>query len=152
MSKESRKKAMYLLQKQDRTEFQLRDKLKQSGFEAEDIEDAVTYVKDFKYLDDERFARNYVRYGGEHKSRQKLKIALLQKGISQEIIQLALEEEFEGNEREQIRNWLNKKSFSAANVSPEERQKLIASLYRKGFKLEDIKSVMGDTGVDFIED
>ncbi len=149
MSKESRKKAMYLLQKQDRTEQQLREKLKQSGFQNEDIDDAITYVKDFRYLDDERFARNYVRYGGEYKSRQKLKIALLQKGISMDLIERALDEEYEGNEKEQILQCLKKKSFSATESTREERQKVIASLYRKGFCIEDIKSVMGNVDDEF---
>lgn len=143
MSKESRKKAMYLLQKQDRTEFQLRDKLKQNGFGEADIEDAINYVKDFHYLDDERFAQNYIRYGSENKSRQKLKLALLQKGVSSDIIDIALEEEYNGNELEQIRYLLSKKSFSPENTTPEERQKIISSLYRKGFRIDDIKVAMG---------
>ena len=152
MSKEARKRAMYLLQRQDRSESQLRDKLMQSDFTEEEIQDAITYVKDFHYLDDERFARNYVRYSGMHKSKQKLKIALMQKGISRELIQLALDEEYEGDECAQIKHVLKQKSFSLADATPQEKQKMMMSLYRKGFRIEDIKSVMGDFDENNIDD
>lgn len=152
MSKDSRKKAMYLLQKQDRTEAQLRDKLEQNGFDEDDMADAIAYVKSFHYLDDERFARNYIRCGSENKSKQKLKMALLQKGIAQEVIDIALEEEFLGNEAEQIRHHLKKKNFSFSDATNEERQKMIASLYRKGFRMNDIKSVMGRVEDSFLEE
>ncbi len=152
MSKESRKKAMYLLQRQDRTESQLREKLKQSDFTEEEICDAITYVKDFRYLDDERFARNYVRYSGAHKSKQKLKMALLQKGVSLELIQIALEEDYEGDERAQIERCLKQKSYSLSSATPQERQKMMMSLYRKGFRIEDIKSVMGNFDENDITD
>ena len=152
MSKESRKKAMFLLQKQDRTEVQLRDKLKQSGFADIDIDDGIQYVKDFHYLDDERFAQNYIRYGSQNKSRQKLKIALMQKGISAEVIERALMDEYCGDEAIQIRTFLERKGFCLETTSPEERQKMIASLYRKGFRIDDIKRVMGEVLESYIED
>lgn len=152
MSKESRKKAMYLLQKQDRTEAQLRDKLKQSGFDEDDTTDAIVYVKSFHYLDDERFARNYIRCGSDNKSKQKLKMALLQKGVAQDVIDIALEEEFQGDEAEQIRNHLKKKGFSLSDATNEQREKMIASLYRKGFRMNDIKSVMGRMDDSFSEE
>ena len=152
MSKEARKRAMYLLQRQDRTESQLREKLTQGDFSEEEIQDAITYVKDFHYLDDERFARNYVHYSGVHKSKQKLKIALMQKGVSQELIQIALDEEYEGDECAQIKHILKQKSFSVSAATIQDKQKMMMSLYRKGFRVEDIKMVMGDFAENHIED
>lgn len=137
------------MEKQDRTTRQLTDKLKQQGFEDEDIEEAIAYVQSYHYLDDERYARNYVRYGSETKCRWKLKTALQQKGIPQDLIDLALEEEFQGDERKLIRQFLDKKDYNHYETTPELRQKLVASLFRRGFRLEDIKAVMGECVDEF---
>ena len=142
--KKAIKRAMYLLQKQDRTKQQLTDKLKQDGYEESIVLMAIDYVESYRYLDDDRYARNYIRYGSEHKSRQKLKISLLQKGVSQEIVERALEEEYEGDEKAQIRTLLTKKKYLPGETSREETQKIMASIFRKGFRIEDIKAVMGE--------
>ena len=53
--KRARKRAMHLLERMDRTEAQLREKLLKAEFEPEFIEQAIAYVKSYGYLDDERY-------------------------------------------------------------------------------------------------
>lgn len=148
LRKKAVKKAMYLLEKQDRTEQQLRNKLKRDGHSEDNIDAAVLYVKSYHYLDDERYAGNYIRYHSSCKSKQQLKISLLQKGVASEIIDAALEEEYAGDEKAQINNWIRKKKFSVSDATIEERQKFIAFLYRKGFRLDDIHSALGNCSFD----
>ena len=76
----------------------------------------------------------------------------MQKGISQELIQLALDEEYEGDECAQIKHILKQKSFSLSSATSQEKQKMMMSLYRKGFRIEDIKSVMGNFDENCIND
>ena len=61
IGKRAVKRAMHLLERQDRTEHALREKLTQNAYPSEAVEDAISYVKRLHYLDDERFARNFIQ-------------------------------------------------------------------------------------------
>ena len=79
----------------DRTEKGLVDKLIQSGFSAEAAADAVAYVKDYGYINDSRYALNYIMGRIHDRSRQKIFQELLQKGINRETAETAWEEAVE---------------------------------------------------------
>ena len=53
-------KALSLLTDMDRTEAQLRQKLKQKAFEEDIIEQTIEYVKSFGYIDDAKYAQRFV--------------------------------------------------------------------------------------------
>ena len=102
IGKRAKKRAMHLLEKMERTEKQLRDKLLDNEYPESCIDMAIAYVKSYHYLDDERYACNYVRFAQEKKSRQRIKQDLMQKGIGRDLIEYALEEEFESDETQEI--------------------------------------------------
>lgn len=141
--KRARRRAMHLLEKMDRTESQLRTKLQQ-GFYSEDIiDDAIAYVEGFHYLDDARYARNYVRCQVERKSRRKIQMDLLGKGVKKELIEQALEEEYQQEqEQEQILRWVEKKHYAKETADLKEKQKMYQFLMRKGFRSDDILHVL----------
>ena len=82
LKKRARRRTMHLLEKMDRTEAQIREKLRQGFYPEEIIEDAVAYVKGYHYLDDSRYAENYVRNQREKKSRRKIQMELMEKDMS----------------------------------------------------------------------
>ena len=90
--REARKKALRLLEHMDRTEKGLTDRLLRAGFSEELAEDAVSYVKDYGYINDRRYALNYIMYRIHDKSRQKIFQELSGKGIDRQTIQDAWEE------------------------------------------------------------
>lgn len=141
--KRARKRAMFLLEKMDRTESQLRDKLRQGFYSEKIIEDAVSYVKKYHYIDDARYTQNYVRCQKERKSRQQIKMDLLQRGIDRESIDLAIEEEY-GTESEQelIQKWIEKRHYSIGTSDKKEKQKMYQFLMRKGFRSDDILQIL----------
>lgn len=127
----------------DRTEAQLRDKLLQAEFEAEIVEQAIAYVKSFGYLDDERYVRNYIEVRQSVKSRRQLEQELqYRKGVPKELIQKVYEELEPADEKALIRRQLEKKNYDPLTCEEKLRQKLIASLLRKGFQMSDILDVM----------
>ncbi|MGN0353032.1 MAG: regulatory protein RecX [Roseburia sp.] len=140
------KRAMHLLEKMDRTRKQLYDKLKQNGYPEECIETALAYVESYHYIDDLRYAKNYIRFHQKDKSRQRLKLELLRKGVSKEEIELALESEYENREQEQIRSLLQKKKFSFEQADQSEIRRMYQFLLRRGFRSSDITHVMRETG------
>ena len=82
--KSARRKAMLLLEHMDRTEKGLSDRLRQAGFSAEAVEDAMNYVRSYGYLNDLRYAENYISFRINSKSRQKILQELAGKGIDRE--------------------------------------------------------------------
>lgn len=139
----AKKRAMHLLEKMDRTEQQLRTKLDENGYPQEAVDAAVDYVKSYHYIDDERYARTFVRIHQNSKSKQRLKMDLMKKGISRELIQLALEEEFEVSEEEMIRKLLQKKHYDPSTADRKEKDKMYRFLMQRGFRSGDISHVMG---------
>lgn len=141
--KRARKRAMFLLEKMDRTESQLRNKLRQ-GFYGEDlIDDAIAYVKKYHYIDDNRYAQTYVRYQKERKSKRQIKMDLMQKGVDRGIIEQAIEAEYEPeSEQELILKWIEKRKYKIGESDIKEKQKMYQFLMRKGFRSEDILHVL----------
>ena len=89
--KRAKLRAMHLLEDMDRTESALREKLRQGLYPSDVTEAAIEYVKSFGYLDDVRYAENFVRSRQNVKSKKEIGTALLQKGISSEIAKRAME-------------------------------------------------------------
>ncbi|MCI8484592.1 MAG: regulatory protein RecX [Lachnospiraceae bacterium] len=141
--KRARRRTMHLLEKMDRTEQQIRVKLQQGYYPEAVIDNAITYVKEFHYLDDLRYAQNYVRSQRERKSQRRIQMELLNKGIKKELIAQAVEEEYQ-QEQEQglILKWIEKKGYSGEKADLKEKQKMYQFLMRKGFRSDDILHVL----------
>jgi len=142
LGKRATKRAMHLLEQQERTEKQLRDKLAQGGYPKQCIEQAISYVKAYHYVDDYRYATVYIRYRQEKESRQKLTQKLMMRGINKDIIMQALEEEFVTDECAQIKELLKKRRYDPDNVDEATRRKTAQFLMRKGFKSRDVFRAM----------
>lgn len=142
VGKRAKLRAMHLLNDMGRTELQLRQKLEQDGYPEDIIEEAVSYVKSFGYVDDENYARIFVEGRKNKKSRKELFAALVQKGIDKEVIEQVFEEYYEEDDaRNAIAEILKKKHYNPEKSDSRERQKIFGYLTRKGFRCEDIFSV-----------
>lgn len=138
-------KALRLLERSDRTESQLTDRLLRAGFEQEEAAAAVEYVKSFGYLDDERFVRNYLENGCGKKSRSLLAQELRYRaGASEELIQKVCGELEPADEKEMIRDFLEKKGYDRESCDEKQKRRLMSALLRRGFRTGDILSVMGE--------
>ena len=143
--KRAKLRAMHLLEDMDRTEAGLREKLRQGLYPEDAAEEAVRYVKSFGYLDDSRYAENFVRSRQGSKSRREIQALLLRKGISADKIEAAFEacySENDGGEEEAVRRLLKKKRFSPEDVDEAQMQKIYAYLARKGFRYDTIRQVI----------
>lgn len=143
LTKRARRRTLHLLESMDRTEMQIRKKLKEGFYPEDIIDNAVEYVKGFRYLDDSRYARNYIRSQQDRKSLKKMQMELLGKGISREVIEQAMEEEYQQeDERKLILKWVEKKHYSSERADLKEKQKMYQFLVRKGFRSDDILHVL----------
>ena len=105
------------------------------------VEGAVDYVKSFHYLDDYRYAVHFVELHYEQRSRQRMRQDLYQRHVPEEYIDLALESICE-NDDVALQEALRKITKGETEYSYEEKQKIAGKLYRKGFRLGDIKRVL----------
>ena len=134
IGKRAKKRAMYLLEQMDRSERKLREKLTQNQYPEECVDFAIDYVKKYHYLDDYRYACTYVRYHGDKLSKVQLLQKLLQKGITKDVAQKAIEEEAQADEIALIRQWIQKKGYSLDSADEKETRRMYAFLLRRGFK------------------
>ena len=141
----ARKKAMRLLEHMDRTEKGLTDKLRQAEFSQEAVEDAIAYVKSYGYINDARYARTYISFRMESKSRQKIIQELIGKGVDKETAVAAWEEEAALNspdERTLLIRTVEKKYAPGTELDEKEMRRLYGYLVRRGFQFSDISSVL----------
>ena len=137
-----KKRALHLLEKQDRSEKNLREKLKEGGYSSEVIDVAIDYINEYGYLDDARMAASHVRFYQDSRSKQRIKQDLLAKGISIDVIERVLEEEYTSNEEDLIEQLLIKKHYDKDNATYEEKGKIYRFLASRGFSSDSINRVL----------
>jgi regulatory protein len=99
----AKRRALYLLTDMDRTEKELYDRLKKTGYSEETVNAAMEYVKSFGYIDDVRYARKYIEIFRDRKSRLKMTYDMAAKGVDREVIENAFLEYPEYDETDLIR-------------------------------------------------
>lgn len=144
LPKRAKLRAMHLLQQQDRTEHQLRTKLMALDYPAGIVEEAISYVKQYRYVDDLRFAVSYMEYRRESKSLRQLEQELYQKGISKEVFLEAAEQIEAPDEEAQIQELLRKKGYQPGETDRKERDRLFRFLLRKGYSMTAVQHAMHD--------
>ena len=142
LTKRAKQRAMYLLKSMDRTEYQLRLKLEEGEYPREAIDQAIAYVQSFHYLDDRRYAENYVESRKGSMSRRELQQKLYQRGIPKALIQEALEGCEPDQEKASIQEWMRKKHYNPQEATLEEQRRMYGFLLRKGFRTGDVLACM----------
>lgn len=145
-----KKIAYEFLSYRQRSKKEIAKKLKQKKISEKNIDAIISQLKEQKYIDDEKFARNFL----DSKIRQKpagkrlLKLKLIEKGIDEETAERAIDENFpEAKEIESAKKLLAK--FQKKHKG-EEGIKLKSKSYRylasKGFDTEIINEVLKISG------
>ena len=146
LSKRCKLRAMNLLQKKDYTTRQLKDKLEEGLYSKELVDEAIEYVSSYKYLDDERYARDYINYHMSTRSKNRIVQDLVTKGISKDMLMPIMEELYDEEsgdvELDQVKALLIKKRYDPDTTDFKEKQKIMAFLMRRGFQMSTIRKAM----------
>ncbi len=146
LPKRAKLRSMNLLQARDYTRKQLEDKLRQGDYPEACIEEAIAYVASYGYLDDGRYARNYIEYRLQSKTRAQIEAELQRKGVARDVIREAFDElEKTGavqDEAEMIRALLDKRKYCADTADAKERQRMYGYLCRRGFSPELVRKAL----------
>ena len=150
--KECLRKSGALLAQRDYTCERLREKLLAGGFEEEIVETTLERLRKAGYLNDERYARNFIQTHWDDRSRLRIRMDLENRGVPSEIASRVLEEESEerGEEAEirQIRKLMMKRCFDPLTATWDERGKIQAFLYRKGYSASSVRAAMKAESLD----
>ncbi|MDO5424354.1 MAG: RecX family transcriptional regulator [Eubacteriales bacterium] len=140
--KRAQARSLYLLKSMDRTEYQIRQKLKEGNYPEPIIEEVIRWLYGFHYLDDRRYTENYISLKKDSRSRRQIILDLTNRGIPKELAEEVFEAESMEDETALIRKWMEKKKIDPDTAEPKEIQKFYQFLIRKGFRASDIAKVL----------
>ena len=131
MQEENKQAALKFLNVRMRSEFEMRRYLKRKQVEEDEIDEILEYLYHYNYLNDEEFAKSYIRdkLNFSPCGRYKLSYALAEMGINSFVAEDALEELFpEEVEREQL-----KRAFAKCKRKGKTYEQAVRYLYGKGY-------------------
>ena len=128
-----KKKALYYLKDSDKSRSQVREKLRQGFYPAEAVEAVMDFLEQHHFVDDRRFAEQYILSAKGKKS-------------GREILYKLLEELIPGQEEAEACRKALKSRLGGKNAPDrlqelpyQEKQKICAALYRRGFSREAVE-------------
>lgn len=141
--KTARDCALSLLEYGDRTEKEMRQKLKEREYLARDIEETLEFLKEYHYIDDAEYTERYIRACSSRKSIRQIRCDLERKGVDREVVDGRLAEA-PVDEEAQICRFLAKKGCRPGEkMDPAEYRRITGALCRKGFSYDAIRRAAG---------
>lgn len=144
--------ALSLLSDRDYTVKGLREKLIGAGYSVEHQEIILQYILSFNYVDDVRYAVNYIRYKESSKTRRYIEEHLKQKGVSMADIKEAYEQvasihELDGVDEKTIKmtaleKAMDKRLKPSDYDNKEKITKVMQALIREGYNYSDVKEML----------
>lgn len=143
------KLALYYLGRRARTEQEMRDKLTAKEIPAEEIEAVIKKLKEYGYIDDQKFAEDFQRSRDDYRptGARRLKLELRHKGIAKEILEsVAVDPDREF----QLAAAAAKSRLRQLAILPKAdfNRRMMAFLARRGFNYDVIKRVLTDLQSD----
>lgn len=132
-----------------RTTGELRDYLLSKDFETGIIKSVLAEMQRYGYIDDEKYAENYIAIRKERGyGSLRIKLELINKGIDSDLVESKIaEQEDSDSEIKQIESIINKRITE--DVKPDQRwlTKQASFLQRRGFKDHQIITVLNRYGL-----
>lgn len=124
------------------TTIELRGWLKEKGAPEQIVEKLLTEFQALGYIDDQAYLASFIRVQRSRKyGPRSIALKLMQKGFSQEEVASSLDQ---SDDSETIRQLLETKYRSKNMQDPREKQKVVASLMRRGFSYNQIRKGMDE--------
>lgn len=143
LPKRARLRAMNLLKSREYTTEELKRKLRMGDYPENIIDEAIEYVASYRYIDDLRYATDYITSQENIRSRRRIEQDLLRKGISKSTLEQAwLKWEEKGGSQDEIsmiQKLLQKRHFDIDTTDIREQQRIYTFLVRKGFSHDSIR-------------
>ncbi len=134
-----------IIERTYKTEKELREKLKLKGYEDNAVDYCIDFLKKYNYINDTNYSKAFINDKLNSMGSQKIRYALIQKGISREIIDEELTNLSTENEENVAFN-IGKKKYNAIIKNETDEYKISGKLYRylisKGYSIDITNSVV----------
>lgn len=132
-------KAVKYISSNLKTTRQIKDYLKKKLYSHQTIDYVIEKLDEYKYLDDENYAKSFVLTYSNKYGKLKLISALKSKGILDEIIDKIFSEKIESNIKSVAEKYLRNKEKNAQTYL-----KLSRFLYSRGYEFEEINRIINE--------
>lgn len=137
--------ALRIIEKSYKTEKEVRDKLILKGYEENSINKSIEFLKEYNFINDSNYIKVFIRDKLKSQGSQKIKYALIQKGISKDDIEEELSNLDKENEKNIAFN-IAKKKLDIMKKKETDKYKISGKLYRylisKGYEYDIINEVV----------
>ena len=141
LNKRARERSLFLLKDMDKTEKQIRDKLKLGDYPEDIINNAIEFLKKYGYVDDIRYAKLYISSKQNSKSIKQIELELYKKGVNKENVSKVLLEMDLSNE--EALNKLIEKIIKKYYLNDKTQyNKMCRYLLGKGFSYGEIQEAL----------
>jgi len=124
-----------------KTEKQIKDYLKRKEYNPSTIDYVVDKLNEYKYLDDEQFAKSFVLTYSSKYGKLKLIAALKSKGVSDRIIDNVFSEDLELKNNIKL---VAEKYLKNKDRNPQTYIKLSRFLYSRGYEFDEINKTINE--------
>lgn len=135
--------ALNHLARRPRTRLQMQAYLREKGYPEPVVQSVLQFLQQYGFLDDKRFALDYVRsrLASKPRSERMLRLELKQKGVPEEIVaEVFMENPID--DRESALALARARWKKTGRKEAGEWRKLAGYLYRKGYRMGTIREVM----------
>lgn len=136
--------ALRLIEFRDRTEKEIRDKLLDKGYDENQVDEEIEFLKNYGYVNDLRYAERFTSDAINLKKWGKIRIRteLLRKGIDRETIDNVIEDAFFEIDDDRVLSQLQVRFKNSDLSNIKERTRIFNFFLRRGFSSEEIRGAM----------
>lgn len=136
--------AQAILARRDHSEYEVRAKLARKGFDHQQVEEGIEFLKERKLLDDEKFARVYIENALRFKpvGPRLLTLQLQRKGVADQYIEPVLMELLTDDKEEQLARASADKWLQTRGPARASRSRLQRYLIMRGFNFDVIQNAL----------
>lgn len=121
--------ALRTIERTYKTEKEIREKLILKEFDIDSIERTIEFLKEYNLLNDENYVKMYVKDKIKNQGQNKIKYALMQKGINEELIKEEISK-FNDDSQKEVAYNLAVKKYNLLAKREDDKYKLSQKLYR----------------------
>lgn len=130
----AKNKALSLLKYGNRTKKEMQQRLIKAGYPPVITAPVISFLEEYRFIDDAAYVQSYIELHGSRKSRLKLQQELGMKGISKEMFAYAWQEQPEDTEEQALITLIEKRIRTKGAVTHENFQKYYGFFARKGYQ------------------
>ena len=140
----SRDYCLKLITIKDRTEKEIRTKLKEKNFDENTIEEEIEFLSNYGYINDNRYAQHFTSDAINIKKwgKSRIRTELLRRGVDIDVVDEVIEEAFSETDDDRLYTEMEKRFKNADFSNMKERTRIFNFYLRRGFSPEEIKGAM----------